>query len=55
MASLFTPFFTTKADGTGLGLALSHALVKNHGGVLRAENRPGQGAQFTIALPGGRP
>jgi PAS domain S-box-containing protein len=53
---LFEPFFTTKAigKGTGLGLSVSHAIVEQHGGVVRAENRSGageRGARFTVLLP----
>jgi len=48
---LFTPFFTTKADGTGLGLALSDQIVQEHGGRIAVESEPGQGATFTIAFP----
>jgi signal transduction histidine kinase len=49
---LFTPFFTTKAQGkgTGLGLALSREYVEAFGGSLRAENRPEGGARFTVEL-----
>lgn len=48
---IFTPFFTTKENGTGLGLALSYAMIESHGGSLRAENHPEGGALFLIRLP----
>lgn len=50
-ARLFKPFFTTRADGTGLGLAVAQHVVTKHGGTLRAENLPAGGARFSIWLP----
>jgi len=51
MGKLFTPFFTTKPDGTGLGLAVAQHIAVQHGGSIRAENKPGGGACFSIWLP----
>lgn len=51
LGRVFTPFFTTKDHGTGLGLATSYALVERHGGTLRVESVPGAGASFTLSLP----
>jgi len=51
MKHLFTPFFSTRQDGTGLGLAVANQIAAVHGGWLRAENRAGGGACFTIWLP----
>ncbi|MBY0523088.1 MAG: MCP four helix bundle domain-containing protein [Gemmataceae bacterium] len=48
---LFTPFASTKATGTGLGLCISQRIVQEHGGRIRADNRPGGGARFAIFLP----
>jgi PAS domain S-box-containing protein len=49
--SLFEPFFTTKPGGTGLGLYVSHDIVKRHGGALRARSESGRGASFVVELP----
>ena len=51
---LFEPFFSTKQGGTGLGLALTHQIIREHGGVLRVHSTPGHGATFVIALPAPR-
>ena len=48
---LFDPFFTTRAQGTGLGLAVVAMTAASHGGEVRAQNRPGGGAVFYIDLP----
>lgn len=50
-ARLFTPFFTTKEGGTGLGLLSCRRIVENHQGVLRVQSRPGMGTRFDIHLP----
>jgi signal transduction histidine kinase len=49
--ALFTPFFTTKEKGTGLGLALTHKIIEEHQGQLRVESQLGVGSTFTILLP----
>ncbi len=48
---LFDPFFTTKKGGTGLGLYITHDIIKRHGGTLRVASEPGRGTTFTIELP----
>jgi len=53
-ARLFEPFFTTKPRGTGLGLAVSRAIARAHGGDLAADATPGGGARFALRLPAGR-
>ncbi len=51
IARLFTPFFTTRAGGTGLGLFVAQQIVVRHSGNLDADNPPGGGARFVIWLP----
>jgi len=48
---IFNPFFTTKDGGTGLGLAIVHRIVEAHGGNIRAANREGGGAVFSLSIP----
>lgn len=50
-AQLFRPFFTTKRNGTGLGLASSRAIVESHEGSIGSEDRPGGGTRFWFRLP----
>ena len=45
------PFFTTKSTGTGLGLSVVHGIVKEHGGRIQNNSRPGQGTCVTVELP----
>jgi PAS domain S-box-containing protein len=50
---IFEPFFTTKdvSKGTGLGLSTSLAIIRSHGGFIRVESPPGEGALFSVYLP----
>ena len=50
---IFEPFFTTKLSkgGTGLGLAVSYGIIKNHGGNILVESAPNEGSIFTVELP----
>ena len=48
---LFTPFFTTKEDGTGLGLVTSKKIIDAHNGQILVDSVPGRGTQFSISLP----
>jgi signal transduction histidine kinase len=51
LQKIFIPFFTTKTGGHGVGLALAHRVITEHGGTLSAANSPEGGALFTIRLP----
>jgi two-component system, NtrC family, sensor kinase len=53
LETVFQPFYSTKLNrgGTGLGLSISSEIVRRHGGTLRAESQPGEGACFVVELP----
>jgi signal transduction histidine kinase len=53
-AKVFEPFYTTKATGTGLGLAIVRQAVEAQGGSVSVESRPGEGAAFSVRIPGGK-
>ena len=50
---VFDPFFTTKpvGQGTGLGMSITHKIIKNHQGNIKVASKQGQGTKFTITLP----
>jgi two-component system sensor histidine kinase DctS len=50
-AQLFTPFFTTKGEGMGLGLSLCRTVIEQHGGVIDFENLLPRGTAFRFTLP----
>ncbi len=48
---IFEPFYSTKGDGTGLGLAVSYGIIQGHGGAINVTSEPGRGSRFTVWLP----
>jgi two-component system, NtrC family, nitrogen regulation sensor histidine kinase NtrY len=48
---LFTPYYTTKGHGTGLGLAVAQSVISDHNGSITVQSEPGRGTTFTIQLP----
>jgi len=51
LGRLFDPYFTTKIDGSGLGLAVAHSIISRHQGHINVESKAGVGTTFTIYLP----
>jgi signal transduction histidine kinase len=51
LENVFTPFFTTKDKGSGLGLSISHQIIQEHGGTISVESRIGEGSSFFINFP----
>jgi PAS domain S-box-containing protein len=51
LGSIFDPYFSTKRQGSGLGLATSHSIVKNHGGFVSVESKRGRGTTLHVNLP----
>lgn len=50
-SKIFEPFFSTKPNGTGLGLSVSYGIVRNHQGNINVHSQPGEGTRFLIKLP----
>lgn len=51
LGKIFEPYYTTKENGTGLGLTLTYKIIKEHGGDVTVQSRQGQGSTFTITIP----
>lgn len=51
LANVFSPFYTTKSKGTGLGLAVCFRIMEDHGGEIGVQSQEGRGSAFTLALP----
>jgi two-component system, NtrC family, sensor kinase len=53
LSKIYDPFFTTKqiGKGTGLGLAVSYGIIRDHGGLINVESKQGEGTRFRITLP----
>jgi len=55
LEQIFDPFFTSKDEGSGLGLAVSHQIVQEHGGFVTVESTVGKGTSFFVHVPVGKP
>jgi len=51
LSKIFDPYFTTKQKGSGLGLATSYSIIKNHGGIIEVRSEPHRSSTFTVYLP----
>jgi signal transduction histidine kinase len=51
ISKIFDPFYTTKDNGNGLGLAITHGIIEQHNGTIDVDSQSGRGTRFTIKLP----
>ena len=51
LKKIFNPFFTTKARGTGLGMAIAYNIIKAHQGTIEVESQQNVGTTFTVKIP----
>ncbi len=51
LGKIFDPFFSTRDGGTGMGLALVHRMIEEHGGTIDVSSSPGRGTSFTVTMP----
>jgi len=51
LSKIFDPYFTTKQRGSGLGLATSYSIIRNHGGIIQVTSELSEGSRFTLYLP----
>jgi signal transduction histidine kinase len=51
LPKIFDPFYTTKPQGTGLGLSVTYKIIRDHRGTIDVQSRPGQGTTFVLTFP----
>jgi signal transduction histidine kinase len=51
LKKIFDPFYSTRTDGTGLGLSVSYGIIQNHEGDIQVFSEPGQDTRFKVTLP----
>jgi PAS domain S-box-containing protein len=51
LQKIFDPFFTSKSEGTGMGLSVAHGIIHEHSGAIEVDSKPGRGTTFNIYLP----
>ena len=51
LQKIFYPFFTSKSEGTGMGLSVAHGIIREHHGAIEVDSQPGKGTTFSIYIP----